>query len=102
MLLACSGFEVLEAPDRSSALKLAAEQKPDCAVIDLRFPTEDIGRQLIRELKNLDSGMHLFVLTGGDPEQFARRPERRLVDQVIVKGSSSAHLLRQLRSLAQS
>jgi DNA-binding response OmpR family regulator len=102
MLLARSGFEILEAPDRNVALKLAAEQKPECAVIDLRFPTEGIGLQLIRELKELDSGMHLFVLTGTDPEKFAVRPERRLVDQVIVKGASSAYLLQQLRSLSGS
>lgn len=98
MLLAHSGFETLEAPDRSSALKLAAERKPECAVVDLRLPTEEIGLQLIRELKDLDAGMHVFVLTGGDPERFARRPESRLVDEVIVKGSSSAYLVRQLQS----
>lgn len=100
MLLARSGFETLEAADRSSAIKLAAEEKPECAVIDLRFPTEDIGLHLIRELKNLDSSMHVFVLTGGDPDQFARRPERELVDRVIVKGASSAYLLQQLKALA--
>lgn len=100
MLLARSGFETLEAPDLSSALKLAAEQKPECAVIDLRLPTEDIGLRLIRELKDLDSGIHLFVLTGADPEKFALRPEKKLVDQVIVKGSSSSYLLQQLQLLA--
>lgn len=100
MLLARSGFETLEAADRSSALKLAAEEKPECAIVDLRFPTEDVGLRLIRELKDLDSSMHVFVFTGADPEQFAMRPERKLVDEVIVKGSSSAYLLRQLRSLA--
>lgn len=101
MLLARSGFETLEAADRSSAIKLAAEQKPECAVIDLRFPTENIGLRLIRELKSLDSKMHVFVLTGGDPDQFARHPERKLVDQVIVKGSSSAYLVQKLRLLAE-
>jgi DNA-binding response OmpR family regulator len=100
MLLGRSGFEILEAADRNAALKLAAEQRPECAVIDLRFPTESIGLQLIRELKELNSGMHLVVLTGADPEKFRLRPERKLVDQVIVKGASSAHLLERLRSIA--
>lgn len=99
MLLAHSGFETLEAPDRSAALKLAAERKPECAVVDLRLPTEDIGLQLIRELKDLDAGMHVFVITGVNPERFRRRPESRLVDEVIVKGASSAYLVRQLQSL---
>ncbi|HEY7304588.1 MAG TPA: response regulator [Bryobacteraceae bacterium] len=100
LLLVRSGFETLEAADRNSAMELAASQKPECAVIDLRFPTEEIGLRLIRELKDLNSSMHLFVLTGGDPDRFSRRPERKLVDCVIVKGSSSAYLVEELRSLA--
>jgi len=100
MLLERSGFETLEAMDRNSAVEIAAAQKPECAVIDLRFPTEEIGLRLIRELKDIDSNMHLFVLTGGDPDLFARHPERKLVDQVIVKGSSFSSLLRRLRTLA--
>lgn len=100
MLLERSGFETLEAMDRNSAVEIASAQKPECAVIDLRFPTEEIGLRLIRELKSIDSNMHLFVLTGGDPELFARRPERKLVDQVIVKGSSFPNLLERLRRLA--
>ena len=102
MLLARSGFETFEASDRNSALEIAAARKPRCAVIDLRFPTEDVGLRLIRELKDLDSTMHVVVLTGGDPERFARRPERKLVDRVIVKGSSLGNLLQELRSLAAS
>jgi CheY-like chemotaxis protein len=100
MLLVRSGFETLEAADRTSAMELAASQKPECAVIDLRFPTEEIGLRLIRELKDLNSSIHLFVLTGGDPDRFSRRPERKLVDRVIIKGSSSAYLVEELRSLA--
>jgi len=100
MLLARSGFETIEAVDRPSAVELAAAEKPDCAVIDLRFPTEENGLQLIRELKNLNSSMHVFVLTGGDPDRFSERPERKLVDQVIVKGASSAYLVEELQSLA--
>ncbi len=102
MLLARSGFETLEATDRNAAVEIAAAEKPQCAVIDLRFPTEEIGLRLIRELKGIDSNMHVFVLTGGDPERFARRPERKLVDQVIIKGSAASRLLQELRSLAAS
>lgn len=101
MLVARSGFDTLEAADHDSALHIAAAEKPECAVVDLRFPTEDAGLRLIRDLKQLNADIHLFVLTGADPERFRARPERRLVDQVIVKGGSSAQLLQQLRSLAK-
>ncbi len=38
-----SGLETLEAADAASALQLAAACKPECAVVDLRLPTEKLG-----------------------------------------------------------
>ncbi len=102
MLLRRSGFETMEATELGSAIRLAAAEKPDCAVIDLRFPTEEAGFQLIRELKNLDPAIHVFLLTGGDPYRWSQRRENELVDEVVVKGSSSARLVEKLKSLAIS
>lgn len=99
MLLRQSGFETIEAADAISAIRLAAAQKPECAVIDLRFPTEELGLQLIRQLKALDASIHLFVLTGADPGRLARSPEKDLVDEILVKGSSSAQLIRRVKAL---
>jgi uncharacterized protein len=42
----------------------------------------------------------VIVLTGGDPGRLDQLPERGLVDEVMVKGTSSAHLLERLRALA--
>ncbi len=55
MLLRQNGIETIEAGDEVSAVELAMSQHPDCAIIDLRLPTEELGLRLIRELKALNS-----------------------------------------------
>lgn len=97
MLLAKNGIETLEARDAPTALKLAQSGKPDCAVVDLRLPSVQAGLGLIRDLKQLHWGLHVFVLTGA-PGRFAETPERALVDEVLVKGGSASELVRKLKS----
>lgn len=100
MLLRESGFEPIGATDIASAIENAAAHKPECAIIDLRLPTEELGLRLIRELKTLDSSIHVFVLTGGDPRRFSTRAEKDLIDEIVVKGSGSADLIQKLKALA--
>jgi CheY-like chemotaxis protein len=100
LLLEQSGFETIQASDPGSALATARAENPDCAVIDLRFPTEESGLRLVRDLKALNSGIHLFLLTGANPTRVASRSEAGLVDEVLQKGSTSASLVRKLKALA--
>jgi|GEM_PF-1721073 len=100
MLLRQSGLETIEASDAGSAIQLAAAQKPQCAVVDLRLPTEELGLRLIRELKAQNPSMRIVVLTGADPARLARCPEKALIDEILVKGSSSAHLIQKLKAFS--
>jgi CheY-like chemotaxis protein len=100
MLLERSGFETIGAADHVSAAELAASQKPECAVVDLRLPTEERGLWLISELKRLNPAIHIIVLTGGNPERLAGQAAASLVEEIIVKGASSGPLIRKLKSLA--
>jgi len=100
MLLAKRGFQTFEASDANAAVRIATLQRPDCAVVDLRIPTEAAGLRLIRDLKSIDANLHVFVLTGADPTRLAGIAESSLVDEVIVKGASAASLVEKLRSLA--
>ncbi len=43
MLLRQNGFEAIEAADIDSAMQKAFLHKPECAIIDLRLPTEEAG-----------------------------------------------------------
>ena len=95
-----NGLTAMTATTAAAALKGAKAGRPQCAVLDLRIPTEAAGLGLIRELKAMDSAIHIFVLTGGDAKRINALPERELVDEVIVKGSSSASLVRKVKELA--
>ena len=98
LLLSQSGFEAIPARDSAAALRAAADQKPECAVVDLRLPAEEHGLGLIRALKALDAAMRIVVLTGINTTRFKHLPENALVDQVIEKGSSSAQLVATIRA----
>ena len=99
MLVAHSGFETLTASDAHSALRAAIISRPACAIVDLRFPTEELGLRLIRGLKKIDGQMRILVLTG-NPDALLRKPERALVEDVIQKGEPSGNLIRKLKNMA--
>ncbi|HZS54545.1 MAG TPA: response regulator [Bryobacteraceae bacterium] len=100
LLLEQSGFETVQASDPASALAIARTEHPDCAIVDLRFPTEESGLRLLRDLKTLNSAIHLFLLTGANPMRLASRTETGLVDEVFEKGSASGSLVRKLKAVA--
>jgi DNA-binding response OmpR family regulator len=98
LLLARSGFDALSASDRTSARELAAEHHPSAAVVDLGLPAVEDGLELIRDLKALDSGMRVIVLTGSGKNTLRGALEPDLVDHLFVKPASTADLIRALRS----
>jgi len=100
MALANAGHEICAAADVPTALRLASEQSPEAAVVDLRIPTQDLGLHLIRGLKDLNSRLRVIVLTGIDPKQFEKLPERALVEAVFTKGGASRLLLAYLKETA--
>jgi two-component system response regulator RegA len=57
------GFAVREAADGAEALRLAREESPELAVVDLRMPESD-GLDVVRGLKAIDPATNVVVLTG--------------------------------------
>ncbi len=99
MLLAKFGFETVATTDAKSALLAAVRERPACAIVDLHLPTQDAAFRLIRQLKELDRGLYIVVLTGSNSSVFESRPERSLMDAVIEKGSPSAGLIQRLKEI---
>jgi two-component system response regulator RegA len=56
-------FEVREAADAENALRLAREDPPELALVDLRLPGRS-GLDAVRSLLELDPGTSVVVLTG--------------------------------------
>jgi ActR/RegA family two-component response regulator len=99
MLLSQNGFDPVEAQDCESAIQMAKTERPECAVVDLRFPTEELGLRTVRELKAMDPAIHVLLLTGGYSDRLARMPEAALVDKILVKGDCWTELMQRLTAL---
>ena len=99
LLLAKQGHQTIAVTTAADALEKAKLERPDCAVVDLNIPTEAIGLALIRDLKQFDPAIRIFVLTGGNPKRLNTLAERSLVEEIIIKGSSTAYLVKKLADL---
>jgi signal transduction histidine kinase len=66
-LLTMNGYEVVEAPDASEALRVASEQKPDACIIDIGLPDMN-GFELARKLREIPEtrDSRLVAVTGYD------------------------------------
>ena len=99
LLLSQAGFEAFEAGDVAGAKIIAAAEHPQAAVVDLRLPTVEDGLALVRDLKALNPATRLVVLTGAGINVLARRPERLLVDQLLIKPAPTAALIDAIRGV---
>jgi CheY-like chemotaxis protein len=97
LLLECAGFSVARASDVVAALRSAEANQPDCAIVDLRLPTEAAGLSLLRDLRTLNGKLELFVLTGADPKSLMASPEAKLVREVLLKPVPSGRLIECLK-----
>lgn len=61
--LAGRGFDVTRAGTAAEALRLAREESPECALIDLRLP-DGHGLDVVAELHAIDATTRIVVLTG--------------------------------------
>ena len=61
--LAARGFAAIGAADYEEALALAAQDTPECALVDLKLPGRS-GLDVVRDLKALDATTRIVVLTG--------------------------------------
>ncbi|MBM4373461.1 MAG: response regulator [Deltaproteobacteria bacterium] len=57
------GFEVRAASEPAEALRLARQESPEFAVVDLRMPSGH-GLELVRDLRAIDPATKIVVLTG--------------------------------------
>ena len=101
MLFQHAGFSVLKAGNVYDALRLARENRPACAVVDLCLPREEDGLALIRSLKDLHSSLSILVLTGKSTHRLQSKPEWKLITAVMTKGSPAAYLLAKAKAIEQ-
>jgi two-component system cell cycle response regulator DivK len=72
-VLAARGYEVLEAPDAETGLRLAVDQQPDAIVLDLGLPDAD-GQTLVGWMRRVPALAHTPIIAcTAWPEETARK-----------------------------
>jgi DNA-binding NarL/FixJ family response regulator len=92
-------FEIVgPAHDGRTALALAAERKPDVALIDFRMPNLD-GTELLRALLDASPETKIAVYTADATQELAREVLDAGAKAVVLKEAPLADIVRALRSV---
>ena len=89
---------IAEAADGREAIRLAQEQEPDVAVIDLTMPGLD-GIEVISQLKLYCPKLPILVLTMQEEEQFVVRSLKAGAQGYITKQSAPEQLVKAIRKV---
>ena len=93
------GHEVRTASDADEAITLATEESPEYAVVDLKMPGRS-GLHLVAELKALDPGTAVVVLTGYGSIATAVEAVRRGAAHYVPKPADADEILSALNRVA--
>lgn len=63
-MLSAKGYQIFEANDGSTGLKLYQENSPDLIITDILMPEQE-GLQTIREIRKKSPEVKIIALTGG-------------------------------------
>jgi two-component system cell cycle response regulator DivK len=93
-MLEYSGFQVLEAPDGGTTLRLAKAHLPNVILLDLRMPDMS-GREVARLLKDDPRTAHIrIVMVSADASEDARsRAGEAGCDAFVAKPASPREIL---------
>lgn len=90
-----------EASTVAEALKLAAQQAWDAAVVDLSLGGRD-GLELLKELKQMHPRLPVLILSMHSEAQYARRAFKAGADGYVTKDSPGAELVKAIYKILKS
>jgi len=100
LLNAEPGLEVVgEAADGLTALQLAAELRPDVALMDLSMPGLD-GIQVTRQLKETLPGTRVLILTVHEDESLLREAIQAGASGYIIKRAVESELINAIHAVS--
>lgn len=89
-----------DAEERTSALELIRETKPDLAVVDISLHGPD-GLVLLKEIRTLATGLPVLMLSMMDELLYAERALRAGASGYIMKQEATETLLTAIRRILQ-
>jgi len=99
-LLSGEGYEVIQAQDGVSGLKMAQERDPDVILLDLAMP-EKSGLDVLHELKGSRPTRDIPVLVVSAYAMLMMGSDARRADGVIQKPFDLGDLLKQVEQASQ-
>jgi len=78
------GFEVAIALSGEEALPAYMREKPDVVLLDIKMPGMD-GLETLRELKVLDQGANVFMVTAVEKDELAKQAMNEGAFDYIIK-----------------
>lgn len=100
-LLEREGFQVLgEASDGHEAVRLAAQVRPEVAILDIAMPTLN-GVDAARELAKLDGKPKAILLTRHDEDQYVIESLRAGVRGYVLKTQAATDLVQAIRQVSR-
>ncbi|MGH9869389.1 MAG: response regulator [Candidatus Polarisedimenticolia bacterium] len=101
LLLEQAGFQVVgEAADGREAVRLAADSKPDVALIDLAMPMLN-GLDTCREISKVSPATRTILLTMYSEEQYILEALRAGVTGYLLKAKASTDLEQAIREVSR-
>ncbi len=100
-LLESSGFEISEAPEGKTALRLCREKQPDLMITDLIMPEKE-GIETIVEIKRDFPEIRIIAISGGgqsDPETYLSLAKNLGAERTFVKPFEMNELLKAVKDL---
>ena len=100
-LLERQGFQVVcEASDGQEALRLAAQDKPDVAIIDISMPVMN-GVDAAREMTKSSPKTKVILLTQHDEDQYVTEALRGGVKGYVLKNQAADDLVHAIREVCR-
>ena len=90
-LLRRKGYDVVLADGGRNGLELFRRERPDVVVLDLKMPEMD-GMAVLQEIRNLNPGQPVIILTGARLPEVEDRLRASGVSEYVEKEFSLHHL----------
>lgn len=87
------GVEVLKATNHTDAVRLFKENRPELAIVDLFLQPPDDGLELLKELKAIDPGVFVILVSAHMSVAHAVMGVRAGADDVFLKPFSATQCL---------
>ena len=99
-VLEMEGFSVATASDGDMALKIAGEQEPDIAILDIMMPGMN-GRELCQRLREISKNIQIIYLTArAEPTGHEKSSVlRNEANALISKPATSKQILTKVNSI---